>query len=69
MQPGDIVELSAYGKKLKCNHSFVGRVGLVVEVDSVAGLVSHANAVMVTWGGDDPHKPCYHIRADLKHAK
>ena len=69
MKIGDIVTLSAYGKRLKCNKMFVGMVGLVVDVDPVAGIVHHSNAVMVAWNGQDASKPKYHIRADLKHAK
>ena len=67
MQTGDIVRLSAYGKRLKCNQAFVERVGLVMEVDPIRGLAGPSNAVMVTWSGST--KLSYHIRRDLKHAK
>jgi hypothetical protein len=67
MQVGDIVELSAYGKRLKCNEGFVARVGLVMEVEPVRGLASQTNAVMVNWSG--LNNVNYHIRRDLKHAK
>ena len=69
MQVGDIVELSAYGKRLKCNREFRDKVGLVVDVDPIAGLADHSNAIMVAWNGGDVSKPNYHIRRDLKHAK
>ncbi len=67
MQVGDIVELSAYGKRLKCNEEFVARVGLVMEIEPVRVLTSRANAVMVRWSGLENTN--YHIRRDLKHAK
>ena len=67
MKVGDIVRLSAYGKRLNCNQNFTGRVGLVVEIDPVRGLVDSNNAVMVNWSGST--KISYHIRRDLKHAK
>ena len=67
MQVGDIVELSAYGKGLKCNQQFVKRVGLVMEVDPIHGLAGMTNAVMVSWSGLENTN--YHIRRDLKHAK
>ena len=69
MQVGDFVELSAYGKRLRCNHACVDCVGLVVEVDPVHGLVDHSNAVIVAWSGHDVSKPSYHIRRDLKYIK
>ena len=67
MQVGDIVELSAYGKRLKCNREFRDKVGLVMEIDPVHGLAGMTNAVMVSWTG--PGNTNYHIRRDLKHAK
>jgi len=69
MQVGDFVELSSYGKRLKCNRWCVGRVGIVVEVDPIAGMVSGSNAVIVAWNGNDFSKPSYHIRRDLKYIK
>tara|TARA_R110000824_G_C14701807_1_gene622756 strand:+ start:28 stop:237 length:210 start_codon:yes stop_codon:yes gene_type:complete len=69
MKVGDFVELSAYGKRLKCNKEMVNKVGLVLEVDPIAGMVSHNNAVMVAWTGGELARPSYHIRQDLKYIK
>jgi len=69
MQVGDFVELSAYGRRLHCNRELTEKVGIVVQVDPVAGLVDHSNAVMVAWNGVDFSTPNYHIRRDLKYIK
>jgi len=72
MQVGDLVELSSYGRKLKCNKNFVGLVGLIVMVDSTEqdkrmGMLHPATAIMVSWVGTDFEDYAYHIRRDLKY--
>ena len=69
MKVGDFVELSAYGKRLKCNREMRGKVGLVVEVDTVMRPANPAGAIMVSWSGSDFDQRCYHIRQDLKYIK
>ena len=69
MKVGDFVELSAYGKRLKCNREMRGRVGLVVEVDPAMALANGPRAIMVSWSGSDFDQRCYHIRQDLKYIK
>tara|TARA_R110000824_G_scaffold100088_1_gene237877 strand:- start:66 stop:266 length:201 start_codon:yes stop_codon:yes gene_type:complete len=63
---GDLVELSAYGSKLKLNAEHRGRVGLIVRTD--AGSTAHgATAISVVWAGDT--NPALNIRKDVKYAK
>ena len=66
MKVGDLVELSAYGRRLKCNLTARARVGLVTMLD-IHEVASPQDAVMVSWSGLD--QKLYHIRRDLKHAK
>ena len=66
MKVGDLVELSAYGRRLKCNLTARARVGLVTMID-IHEVASPQDAVMVSWSGLD--QKLYHIRRDLKHAK
>ena len=66
MKVGDLVELSAYGKKLELNAEHRGQVGLVVRTD--AGTTAHGHiAISVVWAGDT--NPSLNIRQDLKYAK
>ncbi len=70
MKVGDLVELSAYGKNLKCNRKQVDNVGLVVAVDVIESLGSGIHpmtAVNVRWAGDK--RSLHQIRRDLKYAK
>lgn len=69
MQVGDFVELSAYGRKLRCNREFLDKVGIVSAIDPIAGLIDHSNAVMIVWNGNDFSNSNYQIRRDLKHVK
>ena len=64
MNIGDLVELSAYGKRLKCMARCVGCLGLVVKVDQP---YSPAAELLVDWNGG--HGEEYHTRRDLKIAK
>jgi len=64
---GDLVELSAYGKGLRCNRSVTGKVGLVVSID-LQEVASPAGAVSVAWAGHYV-QDCFHIRRDLKHVR
>ena len=65
---GDLVELSAYGKKLKCNLAACGSVGLVTEVDNLQSIPQHlGTAITVQWCGHN--KPMFQVRRDLKHLK
>lgn len=66
MKVGDLVELSAYGKSLKCNVAARGKVGLVTTVD-VHEIASPQDAIMVSWSGLE--REAYHIRRDLKYAR
>ena len=66
MKVGDMVALSAYGRRLKCNLTARARVGLVTMID-IHEVASPQDAVMVSWSGLD--QKLYHIRRDLKHAK
>ena len=66
MKVGDLVELSAYGRRLKCNSTARSRVGLVTMID-IHEVASPQDAVMGSWSGLE--KQFYHIRRDLKHAK
>lgn len=70
MKVGDLVELSAYGKKLTCNYRQLENVGLVVRVDLIESLGSGIHpmtAMSVHWMGHE--KPIHQIRRDLKYAK
>jgi len=62
---GNLVELSASGKKLTCNYSQQGSVGLVVKVDVKRGIVEPCTAVSIKWAGSAT--PIYHMRKDLKY--
>tara|TARA_R110002074_G_scaffold360414_1_gene533143 strand:+ start:46 stop:258 length:213 start_codon:yes stop_codon:yes gene_type:complete len=67
---GDLIELSAYGKRLTCNHHQLKNVGLVVGVDLTESLgpgMHPMTAMTVRWMGHE--KPIHQIRRDLKHAK
>ena len=66
MKIGNLVELSAYGKRLKCNIKALGRVGLVITTD-VREVTNPSDAIVVSWSGLE--QKLFHIRRDLKHAK
>jgi len=65
---GDLVQLSAYGKKCTFNFFVKGRIGLVVGVDNCGAIGEHpGTAITVRWSGQEKH--VYQIRRDLKYAK
>jgi hypothetical protein len=69
MKIGDLVILSAYGRKLRCNNEFTDSVGVVVSVDVRPGRPLHrCTAINVLWASVQNRKT-YQIRADLKFAK
>ena len=68
MNIGDLVELSSYGKSLKCNRLQKGKVGIVMFRDPHE-IASPQDALMVSWSGTDFDKRAYHIRRDLKHVR
>ena len=66
MKVGDLVGLSAYGKRLSCNQAFENRAGVVTRIE---GAARHPGcAVIVVWAGYD-YVQMFHIRRDLKHAR
>lgn len=70
MKVGDLVELSAYGKNLKCNCKQVDNVGLVMTVDLIESLgpgIHPMTAISVRWAGDE--RSLHQVRRDLKYAK
>ena len=67
MKVGDLVELSSYGKRLKCNRHQKGKVGIVTMRDPHE-VASPQDAIMVSWSGSDCRQ-CYHVRMDLKHVR
>ena len=60
MQVGDLVELSAYARRLKMFRSWHKRVGIVVEI-------KHFDAISVQWCGYNAVDSL--CRKDLRHAK
>lgn len=60
MKAGDLVQLSAYGSRIKMNRQYRNSVGLVTEFDS-------QYAITVIWQGST--RESHHIRNDLKFAK
>ena len=68
MKVGDLVQLSAYGKKLTCNYSQRGCLGLVTHIDVKLSIPLYAGTSMIVqWSG---HKgPAFQVRRDLKYAK
>ena len=67
MKVGDLVILSAYGRRLKCNSEFTDSVGVVVSVDGRLPL-HRCTSINVLWAGVQNQKT-YQIRADLKYVK
>ena len=67
MKVGDLVELSAYGKKLSCNYRARDLVGLVTEVDAPLRPTHLGTAVTVHWTG--AYGPRSQVRRDLKHVR
>jgi hypothetical protein len=78
MKVGDLVELSASGKKLHLNTHAVNKAGLVIylyDEDHIPD--SYRNAAYsqdeycldVLWSGAQKIQPFSHVRSDLKHMK
>ena len=67
MKVGDLVELSAYGRKLTCNYNSRNKVGLVVMVDDPHLPLGMSTAVNVQWSGIPGI--AFQIRRDLKYVK
>ena len=78
MKVGDLVELSAYGKKLDLNSHAVNKTGLVTrcyDKKEYPPFASQRNAqyspseycLDVLWHGSIEISPCAHVRRDLKH--
>ena len=68
MKVGDLVELSSYGKRLKCNRRQKGKVGIVTMAD-IHEIASPQDAITVSWSGSDFDDWCFHIRRDLKYVR
>ena len=68
MKVGDLVELSSYGKRLKCHRRQKGKVGIVTMKD-IHEVASPQDAIVVSWSGSDFDDWCYHIRMDLKYVR
>ena len=66
MKVGDLVELSARGKKLKYCERHIGKVGIISGVD-YASQFEKKEWFYVDWCGGDKHQP--HLRTDLKFAR
>ena len=64
MKVGDLVELSAYGKKLKLNESEMNRVGMVLDIADKTDTFPYSHKVH--WFGSAWK---YHNRQELKKAK
>ena len=60
VKAGDLVQLSAYGSRLKMNRQYRNSVGLVTYFDS-------QYAITVIWQGST--RESHHVRNDLKFAK
>ena len=63
MQVGDLVELSAYGKKIDGNHFLVGKIGLVTR------RPSNGYYLKVKWMHPRFNNPRAISRRELKYAK
>ena len=64
MKVGDLVELSAAGKKVQCNRLFRGKIGLVLEEGN------RFNPYKIHWISDSYNlKSWYFKRRELKHFK
>ena len=68
MKVGDLVELSAKGKALKCCGKFVGLVGIVSGKDRTNYFDKPTKVwYYVDWCGGENRVP--HLRNDLKHVR
>ena len=67
MEVGELVTLSAYGKKISVNYRVDGSVGLILEVQIGSDAKSSFDVYKVLWSGGGG--TMWHIRRDLKKAK
>ena len=67
MEVGELVTLSAYGKKISVNFRVNDMVGLILEVQHGDGEKSNFDVYKVLWSGGGG--TMWHIRRDLKKAK
>ena len=67
MEVGDLVVLSAYGKKISVNYRVDESVGLILEVQTGNDGKSNFDVYKVLWSGGGG--TMWHIRRDLKKAK
>ena len=67
MEVGDLVMLSAYGKKISVNYRVDESVGLILEVQTGNDEKSNFDVYKVLWSGGGG--TMWHIRRDLKKAK
>ena len=66
MEVGELVTLSAYGKKISVNFRVRRMVGIILEVQR-SDVPSPVDVYRVMWSGGGG--TMYHIRRDLKKAK
>ena len=66
MEVGELVTLSAYGKKISVNFRVRGMVGIILEIQK-SEVPSPADVYKILWSGGGG--TMYHIRRDLKKAK
>ncbi len=66
MEVGELVTLSAYGKKISVNFRVRGMVGIVLEVQRCEPSTP-VDVYKIMWSGGGG--TMYHIRRDLKRAK
>lgn len=62
MKVGDLVQLSAYGKKLTCNYHQINNVGIVVKLHGYGDYY-----LQIQWAGHE--ESMQQIRRDLKHVR
>jgi hypothetical protein len=65
---GDLVELSSYGRRLKCNRYQKGKVGIVT-MNDMHEVASPQDSITVSWSGFDFDDWCYHFRRELKRVR
>jgi hypothetical protein len=67
VEVGELVVLSAYGKKISVNYRVDESVGLILEVQTGNDEKSSFDVYKVLWSGGGG--TMWHIRRDLKKAK
>ena len=65
MKVGDLVELSAAGKKIQCNRMFVGLIGVVVQ----EGNYGETDPYRIHWVGKGTFRGVWFKRRELKHVR